>query len=113
MDGLTISGAQKWIDANQRVGESSSAQFQSPKSISPSTDNKDGSFAATLKDAIGTVNQMQKESDVQMQKLATGQSDNIHDVMIAAEKADIALKLMVQIRNKMIEAYQEVMKMQV
>ncbi len=48
-----------------------------------------------------------------MQNLATGKTDNVADVMIAAEKADIALKVMVQVRNKIIDAYQEVMKMQV
>ena len=48
-----------------------------------------------------------------MQQLATGENKNIPDVMLAVEKADIAMKLMVQVRNKIIEAYQEVMKMQV
>ncbi|OQW50641.1 MAG: hypothetical protein A4S09_00110 [Proteobacteria bacterium SG_bin7] len=71
------------------------------------------SFAETLKDAIGSVNQLQKTADVQMQKLATGKAESIPDVMIAAEQADIALKLMVQVRNKIIDAYHEIMKMQV
>ncbi|MNT43876.1 Flagellar hook-basal body complex protein FliE [compost metagenome] len=71
------------------------------------------SFADTLKDAVGNVNELQKTSDKQMQALATGKTDNVADVMIAAEKADIALKVMVQVRNKIIDAYQEVMKMQV
>ncbi|AFY02997.1 hypothetical protein Bdt_3322 [Bdellovibrio bacteriovorus str. Tiberius] len=59
------------------------------------------------------MNEMQKASDKAMQNLATGKTDNVADVMIAAEKADIALKVMVQVRNKIIDAYQEVMKMQV
>jgi flagellar hook-basal body complex protein FliE len=45
--------------------------------------------------------------------LATGRTDNVADVMLASEKADIALRLMMQVRNKMIDAYQEVMRMQV
>ncbi len=73
----------------------------------------DKSFADTWKDAVQNVNQLQKDSDVKMQELATGKTQNIHDVMLTTEKADIALKLMVQVRNKIIEAYQEVMKMQV
>jgi flagellar hook-basal body complex protein FliE len=48
-----------------------------------------------------------------MEDLATGKAKSIPDVMIAAEKADIGLKLMMQVRNKVIEAYQEIMKMQV
>lgn len=70
-------------------------------------------FAATLKDAVNEVNTLQKVSDVKSQELAMGKSQNISDVMIAAEKADISLRLMVQVRNKIIEAYQEMMKMQV
>lgn len=78
------------------------------------TENTPGSsFADTLKGAIGTVDQLQKESDKAIQNLATGRTDNVADVMIATEKADIALKLMVQVRNKIIDAYQEIMKMQV
>jgi flagellar hook-basal body complex protein FliE len=70
-------------------------------------------FADTLKDAIGSVNNLQQESDKAAQNLATGRTDNVADVMIATEKADIALRLMMQVRNKIIDAYQEVMKMQV
>jgi flagellar hook-basal body complex protein FliE len=72
-----------------------------------------GSFADTLKSAIDNVNQLQKVSDKSAQDLATGRTDNVADVMIAAEKADIALRVMVQVRNKIIDAYQEIMKMQV
>ena len=71
------------------------------------------SFADTLKDAVNSTNQVQKEADVKMQELATGKNHNIHDVMLTAEKADISLRLMVQVRNKIIEAYQDIMKMQV
>lgn len=71
------------------------------------------SFSDTLDDAIKNVNDLQKISDKGMQDLATGKTDNIPEVMIAAEKADLALKLMVQVRNKIIDAYQEIMKMQV
>lgn len=71
------------------------------------------SFADTLKNAIDKVNDLQVASDKAIQNLATGRTDNVADVMIASERADIALKLMVQVRNKIIDAYQEVMKMQV
>jgi flagellar hook-basal body complex protein FliE len=70
-------------------------------------------FEKTLKDAIEKVNDLQLKADKAAQDLATGRTDNIAEVMIAAEKADIALRLMMQVRNKMIESYQEVMKIQV
>lgn len=71
------------------------------------------SFGDTLKDAIHKVNDLQQTADVKMQQLATGETTDIADVKISAEKADIALRLMTSIRNKMIDAYHEVMKMQV
>ncbi len=111
MDGFRISNTTGLLDHGLTTSEAREAQVPSP--IAPKDGAKDTSFATTLKEAIDHVNTLQKSSDVEMQKLATGKSDNIHNVMIAAEKADIALKLMVQMRNKIIEAYQEVMKMPV
>lgn len=71
------------------------------------------SFADTLGDAMNSVNDMHKQADVAMQGIATGENKNIPEVLIAVEKADIAFKMMLQVRNKIIDAYQEVMKMQV
>jgi flagellar hook-basal body complex protein FliE len=71
------------------------------------------SFADTLKEAVNNVNQMQLDSDKKAQELSTGKTDDIAGVMLAAEKADISLRVMVQVRNKIIDAYQEIMKMQV
>ena len=115
MDGLTVSRANRFLETGSLDSKSikindSASQIQTPGSATP-TDGK--SFADTLKEAVGSVNQLQQSSDKAAQDLATGRTDNVADVMIATEKADIALKLMVQVRNKIIDAYQEVMKMQV
>lgn len=81
--------------------------------VSPDISKSESSFEKSLQDAMAKVNDLQLKADKAAQDLATGRSDNIADVMIAAEKADIALRLMMQMRNKMIEGYQEVMKIQV
>lgn len=86
-------------------------QSPSTPSLGKATDG--GSFQDTLGEAIQKVNDLQLKADKAAQDLATGRTDNIADVMIAAEKADIALRLMMQVRNKMIDSYQEIMKMQV
>lgn len=111
MDGFTVNRANRFLEAG-RLHESGS---QSIESTNKSTDTSSTakSFADTLNDAIGSVNELQKTSDKAMQDLATGRTDNVAEVMIATEKADIALKLMVQVRNKIIDAYQDIMKMQV
>ncbi len=109
MDGLTVRAGQQLINTGKTASETRAGENQAlqPQSMGGK------SFADTLKDSIQQVNQLQKDADVKMQQLATGKTDNIQDVMIAAEKADIGLRLMMQVRNKIVDAYQEVMKMQV
>jgi flagellar hook-basal body complex protein FliE len=114
MDGLTISNSDALIERGQTMKEIRDSKIAVPnpgKEFAGEVGGK--SFAETLKDAVGSVNTMQKAADVKAQELAVGKSKDIADVMITAEKADIALKLMVQVRNKIIEAYQDIMKMQV
>ncbi len=112
MDGFTVRNANRFLETG-RLEFSQSESVQSSPNRLHSSSQTGQSFADTLKEAISSVNEMQKSSDKAMQNLATGRTDNIAEVMVAAEKADIALKLMVQVRNKIIDAYQEVMKMQV
>ena len=71
------------------------------------------SFADTLAQSLDKVNTLQKEADVAIQDFVTGDTRNIHETMLAVGKADIAFRLTMQVRNKMVEAYQEVMRMQV
>lgn len=71
------------------------------------------SFGQFLSDALENVNSLQKKADQASTDLATGRIDDISQVVIAAEKATIALQLTIQVRNKMLESYQEMMRMQV
>ncbi len=115
MDGFTVSNANRFLESG-RLSSGSIDISNKSNGIGGGVGDADSagkSFADTLNSAIQNVNDLQKSSDKAMQNLATGRTDNVADVMIAAEKADIALKLMVQVRNKMIDAYQEIMKMQV
>jgi flagellar hook-basal body complex protein FliE len=70
-------------------------------------------FGDMVKDAVGEVNKLQGNADTLAQKLATGDVQDIHEVMLALSKASSAFGLTVQVRNKAIEAYQEIMRMQV
>jgi len=72
-----------------------------------------GNFAAQLNEALNEVNALQVKADDMATKLALGQIDDIHQVTIAMEKATLSLQLAVQVRNKMVEAYQEISRMQV
>ncbi|OGQ93153.1 MAG: flagellar hook-basal body complex protein FliE [Deltaproteobacteria bacterium RIFOXYA12_FULL_61_11] len=70
-------------------------------------------FSDYLKDSLQKVNDTQVDADQAVENLVSGKSESMHEAMIALEKADISFKLMMQVRNKIIEAYQEVMRMQV
>ncbi len=71
------------------------------------------SFSAMLSDSIDKVNEAQVQSDTAIKELVSGRSKNIHETMLTIERADTALKLMMQVRNKLIDAYREVMRMQI
>ncbi|MEE8127956.1 MAG: flagellar hook-basal body complex protein FliE [Nitrospinaceae bacterium] len=71
------------------------------------------SFTDTLAKSIEEVNHLQKEADQAIEKLASGESQNVHGAMLAVTKADTAFRMTMQVRNKIVEAYQEVMRMQV
>lgn len=76
-------------------------------------ENGSGSFGNMLKDAISTVNELQKQSDQEIQKLMTGESQDLHTTVIAMQKADLSFQMMMQVRNKIVQAYQEIMRTQV
>ncbi|WP_226665704.1 flagellar hook-basal body complex protein FliE [Metabacillus litoralis] len=71
------------------------------------------SFGDFLKESINQVNQAQADSDKKTNALASGKNVELHDVMISAQKSSVTLLTAVEVRNKVIEAYQEMMRMQV
>ncbi|MBM7692269.1 flagellar hook-basal body complex protein FliE [Peribacillus deserti] len=70
-------------------------------------------FASVLKESIEKVNETQSISDEYTSKLVRGENVDLHQVMIASQKASITLQTAMEIRNKVIETYQEMMRMQV
>jgi len=71
------------------------------------------SFDNTLKGFINEVNKLQKDAGESIDKLAAGEINDVHDVMVAVEKASTSFELMMKIRNKILEAYRDVMRTQV
>ena len=72
--------------------------------------NSGTSFQNTLSELINNVNSQLNEADQLTEDFAIGKNNNIHEVMIATEKAGISLKFLLQIRNKLLDAYQEIMR---
>ncbi len=73
---------------------------------------KNGSFQETLKSYVYQVDKQLKESGQKTVEFVVGQRHDLHEIMIASEKAGLHLKLLLTIRNKLLEAYQEIMRMQ-
>ncbi|SNR89888.1 flagellar hook-basal body complex protein FliE [Anaerovirgula multivorans] len=71
------------------------------------------SFTNYLADAIHKVNELEKTSKDYSVKLASGELENIHEAMITSHKAEISLQFMMEIRNKVLDAYKEIMRMQI
>lgn len=70
-------------------------------------------FKTWLNDAITDVNDKQVDSQIMTERMARGEDVDLHEVMITAQKAAITLETTVEVRDKVIEAYQEIMRMQV
>ncbi len=73
----------------------------------------DNSFSSMLKESVEKVNSLQKQADAAIDDLVVGNSKDIVQTMIMMEKADTSFRLMIQVRNKIIQAYDEIMRMQV
>jgi flagellar hook-basal body complex protein FliE len=86
-------------------------EIRSPRDLGK--ENSGTSFGEVLKDAISTVNQLQVQSNQDIEKLMTGESQDLHTTVIAMQKADLSFQMMMQVRNKIVQAYQEIMRMQV
>jgi len=71
------------------------------------------SFSDVLSKVVGEVDGLQKEADLSVRDFAGGKVDNVHEVVIAMEKAELSFKFMMEARNKLVDAYREVMRMQV
>jgi flagellar hook-basal body complex protein FliE len=71
------------------------------------------SFGKLLQEAIKNVDELQDQAGREVQSLMRGEIKDIHSAMIAVQKADVSFQMMMQVRNKLVSAYQEIMKMQV
>lgn|SRR5690625_1177379 len=86
---------------------------QQIKTPAVETDKPDVSFSTLLKNAIEEVNQTENAASVKTEMLAQGKIENLHDVMLSAQKASITVETAVQVQQKVIDIYNEMMRMQV
>ena len=70
-------------------------------------------FGSLVKDAVDSIDKTQKGAEQEIQKAVTGESPDLHQTIIALQQADLKFQLGLQVRNKLVGAYEEIMRMQV
>jgi flagellar hook-basal body complex protein FliE len=105
MDRVSLNPAalNKWLET---------AQANRAAATSKADKSETKSFTTLLTESLSNVNRTQTEADTNVAEYLSGKG-GLHETMIALEKADISLRLVVQVRNKAVEAYKEIMRMQV
>jgi flagellar hook-basal body complex protein FliE len=91
------------------VGQSSSSQAIS----APTGPAEQGAFGKIIEGALEKISQPQMEANQAVQNLALGRTDNLHQVLLSVAKADLTFRMVLEIRNRLTEAMQEIMRMQV
>jgi flagellar hook-basal body complex protein FliE len=85
-----------------------------PRPDSPSGPGKAGStdaFRALLEQSVRTVSQSEASASQAVEQFISGEQDDVHKMTMAVQRADLSFELFVQVRNKVVQAYQEVMRM--
>jgi flagellar hook-basal body complex protein FliE len=95
------------------VGGALSGLPNLPVSGGKKTDAPAADFGSMLKDAGGALDNLGAQADASTMKLATGQPVDIHEVMLSTEQASLGFSLALQVRNKLVDAYQDIMRMSV
>lgn len=93
------------------ISELFSNNTQTLKKIGNNKESID--FSSVLSDAINKVNDDQLHADEMDELLAAGKIDNIHEVTIAAQKAELSLTFAIEVKNKVMDAYNEIMRLQI
>lgn len=102
------------IQAQAAVGVVGAMSPLAPSALRhPAAEVSGPSFGQIVSTGLAQVNEQLIASQVDLQRLATGDVDSLHRVMIGLEETRLSFQLLLQVRNRMLEAYQDVMKMQI
>jgi flagellar hook-basal body complex protein FliE len=110
---MSIETIRSIVGSSSETGMSQIGQSGQAGQVERSVESASGGgFAQTLGNALQKVDQIQLDADAQAERVALG-GGNLHEMSLALEKADVSMRLAVKVRNKMVEAYQEIMRMSV
>ena len=83
------------------------------RALRPEGGGEGPSFGRTLESALESVSRVQSESDETTRRFSLGQEVDLHTVLLQVEKADVSFRTMMEVRNRLLDAYREIMRMQI
>ena len=98
---------------NQQVGVAKALGAGALSRVDAASDVKGKDFKSILLSSLEEVNRLQSEADQGVQRLVAGETDNVAEVLTAVNKAGIAFDLLMETRNKLVEAYRDIQQMRV
>lgn len=98
---------------NVRPTDVGAASFAAGASSKDGAGKAGEGFGKMLDQLVGEADSLQKESDAAVRKFATGEIEDVHQVMLSMNRADLSFRMMLEVRNKLMDAYSDVMRMQV
>lgn len=110
---VPVAPSQEGLNMVESIKDVVSIGLESMAKAKAVGDGPEGNFVDVLKDSIAKVNTLHGEANTAIEGLVKGETKNIHETMIAIEKANVSFNMMIQVRNKLLSAYQEIMRMQV
>ena len=113
MDPISAAGAYGSSPNVSRLTSSSGVNALNFAAPTQETAPTQGTFTDALTSALSEVNQLQNKADTSIKQMATGDVQDIHQVMVAFEQAKLSMQTLVEVRNKLVDAYQEVSRMSV
>ena len=101
------------IHATPNINLQSNPSYTIAQKLSPAQESKQESFGNKILDSLNKVNEQHQEANTSIVDLMTGKQQDINSVVASVAKADMSFKLLVGVRNKLVEAYKETMRMQI
>ncbi len=95
------------------IGQIAGAMAASAGSATATTGGSGAGFGATLRQAIEHVNQLEQDAGAEIRSLLTDETEDWHRALLAVQNAEMAFQMFTGVRNKVVEAYQEIMRIQV
>jgi len=85
--------------------------IERPEALTPPSSPSGDSFRSLLEQSVRTVAQRESDAGAAVDQFVSGEQEDTHKMMLAVQRADLSFELFVQVRNKVVQAYQEVMRM--